>query len=102
MDSDSGQKSASPPFRLTARCTVPGPPLYDASARCQSPSNIRLRRFRYFTAASVDFSGSDRSSMYQSYFSPCSTAVPRISCQNPFALARDSASALKALSTMGT
>ncbi len=99
--SASGQKSAVP-FRFTARWTVPGPPLYEASARCQSPSNMSLRNLRYFTAAAVDFSGLDRSSIYQSYFRPCSTAVGRINCQNPLAFARDSASDLNALSTMGT
>ena len=46
----SSQKS-SLPVRFIARCTRPGPPLYDASARCQSPSKMRLSVFRYFAAA---------------------------------------------------
>ena len=85
-----------------ARCTRPGPPLYDASARCQSPSNIPASVVRYFAAASVAFSGSERSSMYQSCLNPFSMPVPRMNCQTPFACARDSAFGLNALSTSGT
>ena len=78
----SSQKS-SLPVRFIARCTRPGPPLYDASARCQSPSKMRLSVFRYFAAAFVAFSGSDRSSMYQSCLRPFSSAVARTNCQTP-------------------
>ena len=62
---------------FSARCMRPGPPLYDASARCQSPPKILLSVRRYFAAASVAFSGSDRSSMYQSRRRPFSRPVPR-------------------------
>ena len=58
--------------RLIARCIRPGPPLYEASARCQSPSNIFESVRRYFAAATVAFSGSERSSMYQSRRRPFS------------------------------
>ena len=40
---------------------------------------------RYFAAATVAFSGSDRSSMYQSRRSPFSSAVPLMNCQTPLA-----------------
>ena len=97
----SSQKS-SLPVRFIARCTRPGPPLYDASARCQSPSKMRLSVFRYFAAAFVAFSGSDRSSMYQSCLRPFSSAVACTNCQTPRALFTDSALVLNALSISGT
>ncbi|PYR02731.1 MAG: hypothetical protein DMF97_03845 [Acidobacteria bacterium] len=99
--SASAQKSSFPDL-LIARCSRPGPPLYDASARCQSPLNSFERVFRYFAAATVAFSGSDRSSMYQSRRKPFSAAVPAMNCHTPFALTRDSALGLNALSTSGT
>ena len=100
-DSASFQKSSTP-TRLIARWMRPGPPLYDASARCQSPSNILFSASRYFAAASVAFSGSERSSMYQSWRSPFSTAVPCMNCHTPLALVRDRAFGLNALSMSGT
>ena len=84
-----------------ARVTRPGPPLYDASARCQS-SKMPFSVFKYLAAARVAFSGSERSSMYQSWRSPFSTPVPGMNCQTPLAFARESAVGLKALSTSGT
>ena len=87
---------------LIARCRRPGPPLYDASARCQSPLNMLASVFRYRAAATVAFSGSERSSMYQSRRSPFSAAVPSMDCQTPLAFTRYSAFGLKALSTSGT
>src|SRR6476620_1881707 len=97
---DSSQKSLMPDF-LIARDTRPGPPLYAASTRFQSPSNILLSVFRYFAAAIVAFSGSDRSSMNQSVFRPCSLAVGFMNCHGPFALAFDSALVLNELSMIG-
>ena len=85
-----------------ARCTRPGPPLYEARARCQSPSNMSFRVRKYFAAARVAFSGSARSSMYQSWVRPFSSAVPPMNCQIPRAFARESAVGLNALSTSGT
>ena len=76
--------------------------MYDASARCQSPPNMRCRVRRYFAAALVAFSGSARSSTYQSCFSPFSSPVGRMNCQNPLADTRETADALKALSISGT
>src|SRR6266849_6315625 len=84
---DSFQKSVRLP-RFIARCTRPGPPLYDASTRCQSPSNMLASVERYLAAAAVAFSGSDRSSMYQSWRSPFSTPVSRMNCHTPFAVER--------------
>ena len=52
---------------------------------------MRLSVFRYFAAAFVAFSGSDRSSMYQSCLRPFSSAVACTNCQTPLALAFDSA-----------
>ena len=40
--------------------------------------------------------------MYQSCFRPFSSAVPRMNCQMPLALALDSAFGLNALSISGT
>src|SRR5687768_13559683 len=97
---DSFQKSSTP-ARLIARDTRPGPPLYAASTRFQSPSNILLRVLRYFAAATVAFSGSDRSSMNQSVFNPCSRAVGFMNCHGPLALAFDSALVLNELSMIG-
>ena len=94
------QKS-SRPERFIARCTRPGPPLYDARARCQS-SNMPYSVFRYLAAARVAFSGSERSSMYQSCLRPFSSAVPRMNCQMPLALAFERAFGLNALSISGT
>src|SRR5712692_3333104 len=98
---DSFQKSVRLP-RFIARCTRPGPPLYDASTRCQSPSNMLASVERYLAAAAVAFSGSDRSSMYQSWRRPFSTPLSRMNCHTPFAFERDSALGLKALSMSGT
>src|SRR5215218_9321827 len=97
---ESSQKSFSPE-RFTARETRPGPPLYAASTRFQSPSNMLLSDFRYFAAAIVAFSGSERSSMNQSVFSPCSCAVGLMNCHGPFALAFDRALVLNELSMIG-
>src|SRR3954463_7755923 len=97
---ESCQKSLMPAF-FTARDTRPGPPLYAARTRFQSPSNIRLSVLRYFAAAIVAFSGSDRSSMNQSVLRPCSLAVGFMNCQGPFALAFDSAFVLNELSMIG-
>src|SRR5829696_2459472 len=97
---DSVQKSSTPD-RLSARDTRPGPPLYAASTRFQSPSNMRLNVFRYLAAATVAFSGSDRSSMNQSVLRPCSLAVGFMNCHGPFALAFESALVLNELSMMG-
>src|SRR5258707_9026496 len=97
---DRRQKSSTPD-RLIARETRPGPPLYAARTRLQSPLNMRLRVFRYFAAATVAFSGSDRSSMNQSVLSPCSFAVGFMNCHGPFALAFDRALVLNELSMIG-
>ncbi len=98
---ESDQKSVRP-VRFIARCTRPGPPLYEASARCQSPSNMSPSVLRYLAAACVALAGSERSSTYQSCLRPFSFAVGRMNCHTPFALARDSALVLKALSMSGT
>src|SRR6266511_4973250 len=97
---ESCQKSLMPD-RFTARDTRPGPPLYAASTMLQSPSNIPLSVFRYFAAAIVAFSGSERSSMNQSVLSPCSFAVGFMNCHGPLAFAFDSAFVLKELSMIG-
>src|SRR5688572_3893706 len=97
---ESFQKSSTPDVFM-ARETRPGPPLYAASTRFQSPSNILLRVFRYFAAATVAFSGSERSSMNQSVLRPCSRAVGFMNCHGPFALAFDSALVLNELSMIG-
>ena len=94
------QKSSLRPRRI-ARCTRPGPPLYAARTRSQSPSNILLSALRYFAAASVAFSGSDRSSTNQSVFSPCSLAVAFMNCHGPLALFFERALVLNELSMMG-
>ena len=64
--------------------------------------NIEYSVLRYLAAARVAFSGSARSSIYQSCCRPFSSAVPRMNCHMPLALARDSAFGLKALSMSGT
>src|SRR5215471_17578610 len=97
---DSFQKS-SMPERFIARDTRPGPPLYAASTMFQSPSNILLSVFRYCAAATVAFSGSERSSTNQSTLRSWSFAVPFMNCHGPFALAFDSALVLNELSMIG-
>ncbi len=99
-DSESAQKSSWPDFFI-ARCTRPSPPLYAASTRFQSPLNSLCSVFRYFAAAMVDFSGSDRSSTYQSWRSPFSLPVGFMNCHGPFALAFDTALVLNPLSMIG-
>src|SRR6476660_4991290 len=94
---DSFQKSSTPD-RLIARETRPGPPLYAARTSAQSPSNMSLNDLRYFAAATVAFSGSERSSMNQSVCRPLSFAVPFMNCHGPFALFLDSAFVLNELS----
>src|SRR3982751_5634026 len=93
---DSSQKS-SIPDRLIARDTRPGPPLYAASTMFQSPSNILLSVFRYCAAATVAFSGSERSSMNQLTFRSWSCAVAFMNCHGPLALALDNALVLNEL-----
>src|SRR5688572_29563658 len=97
---DRRQKSLRPDFFI-ARDTRPGPPLYAASTRFQSPLNILLSVFRYFAAATVAFSGSDRSSMNQSIFRLWSFAVGFMNCHGPFALAFERALVLNELSMIG-
>ena len=67
----------------------------------QSPLNILCSVFRYLAAATVAFSGSERSSIYQSCFRPFSTAVAFMNCHGPLALAFESALVLKPLSMIG-
>ena len=80
----------------------PRPAVVRAPAPGASRRTCRRASSGTCAAARVAFSGSARSSMYQSCFRPFSSAVPRMNCHIPLAFARDSASGLKALSTSGT
>src|SRR5690606_18327010 len=79
--------------------TLPGPELYDASTRSQSPK-VRYRLARYSAAADVDLMGSMRSSTYELTSRPCIFPVANINCQSPVAPMWDRALGFKVDSTM--
>src|SRR2546428_4391117 len=84
--------------RTSARPTFRSPALYAAIASGQEPKRWYRSR-RYWAAASVDFTGSRRSSIQLSTRRPYVLAVGLINCHGPTALARETAFVLKPLST---
>ena len=71
-----------------ALLTLPGPALYAANARFQSPY-IPNNFFKYLQAASVALTGSILSSIYEFSFNPKYNPVLYINCQSPSAPALD-------------
>src|SRR5690606_37971539 len=81
--------------RRIALVTLPGPALYDASTRSQSP-NILYRLDKYWHAASVAFKGSLLSSTYELTSRLYCFPVGYINCHKPVAPTLDFALGLSA------
>src|SRR5690554_1861526 len=79
--------------------TFPGPELYAARARSQS-LKLLFKLLRYLAAASVDKSGSERSSTYELTSKPNIFPVAYMNCQRPVAPTLDFAKGLRADSTI--